>query len=426
MSQKRKKADLVVARPPRPVIASLLPERKLDPVLNHLMSEVAKFGFEQFSPPPIAERDLFFGHPRLAQEFGRRAIEVKSQNGADSVLCPTHFLSLLKSDLQSQQTEGPHVAKRFYLAPVVEQGSGEEAGEHRLRHELGIFILGDEGAFANAHLLSSLTQILTRLGITKFVAEINSLGCKICQRDYQNLLQEHLRKMNSELCANCQANLENQSPSNVWGCSESECRSLLLDAPQIVDFLDEACRSSLISVLEAADELGIPYSLNPTLSDSFLEEQVLFRLTVQDRFIGFGGNYSFLSEYLGKAGRIPALGFVTWLERFWDLLPVAWQVPSRRTEVFVVALGELASRKVLKLHRELLAAGIRAAEGILGNIGIRQQLKEAQEQNSEIALIVGQKEALDDTVILRDIRSGMQEVLAFGQIIEEVKKRLDK
>ena len=58
--------------------------------------------------------------------------------------------------------------------------------------------------------------------------------------------------------------------------------------------------------------------------------------------------------------------------------------------------------------------------------GFADKLKEAVAKKCEIALIIGQKEAIDETVILRDMRSGMQEVFALDRIIEEVKKRLGK
>jgi histidyl-tRNA synthetase len=67
-----------------------------------------------------------------------------------------------------------------------------------------------------------------------------------------------------------------------------------------------------------------------------------------------------------------------------------------------------------------------AAEAMLTSPSIKHQLKAAAEKKCEIALIIGQKEALDETVILRDMRSGMQEVFALERIIEEVKKRLGK
>lgn len=57
---------------------------------------------------------------------------------------------------------------------------------------------------------------------------------------------------------------------------------------------------------------------------------------------------------------------------------------------------------------------------------IKTQLKLAESNKVAIALIIGQKEAREGTVILRDVKSGMQELFTTERIIEEVKKRLGK
>jgi transketolase len=61
-----------------------------------------------------------------------------------------------------------------------------------------------------------------------------------------------------------------------------------------------------------------------------------------------------------------------------------------------------------------------------GESGVKNQLKVAQEHKVPIALIMGQKEAMDEMVILRDVKSGMQEIISYDKIVEEVKKRLGK
>jgi histidyl-tRNA synthetase len=61
-----------------------------------------------------------------------------------------------------------------------------------------------------------------------------------------------------------------------------------------------------------------------------------------------------------------------------------------------------------------------------GSAGVKNQLKQAETYHAPIALIMGQKEAMDEMVILRDVRSGMQEVISYDKIVQEVKKRLGR
>jgi histidyl-tRNA synthetase len=42
----------------------------------------------------------------------------------------------------------------------------------------------------------------------------------------------------------------------------------------------------------------------------------------------------------------------------------------------------------------------------------------------KLALILGQKEAIDKVIIIRDMKTGMQEIVRLDKIIDEIKKRL--
>ena len=100
-------------------------------------------------------------------------------------------------------------------------------------------------------------------------------------------------------------------------------------------------------------------------------------------------------------------------------------VNKNKVDVFLVPLGDLAAKKTLRLFTELWNHNIVASE-FIGPGSIKTQLKLAESNKVSIALIIGQKEARDGTVILRDVRSGMQELFTYERIIEEVKKRLGK
>jgi len=96
-----------------------------------------------------------------------------------------------------------------------------------------------------------------------------------------------------------------------------------------------------------------------------------------------------------------------------------------KSEVFLVPLGDLAAKKTLRLFSDLWSNNIAASE-FIGPGSIKTQLKLAESSKVSIALIIGQKEAREGTVILRDVRSGMQELFTIERIIEEVKKRLGR
>src|SRR5262249_46474375 len=126
-------------------------------------------------------------------------------------------------------------------------------------------------------------------------------------------------------------------------------------------------------------------------------------------FIGEGAYHEdILKELTGKV--VPCFGFIGYTEVLEQALQnINLEHHQDKIEVFLVPLGELASKKALRLFSELWDENI-AVHAHFGDSGVKNQLKLAESTKSIIALIMGQKEAMDEMVILRDVRSGMQEV----------------
>jgi len=143
--------------------------------------------------------------------------------------------------------------------------------------------------------------------------------------------------------------------------------------------------------------------------------------------LGSGGRYDDLAEALGDKSA-PAVGFACGIERICEELkkigsPIV-RDPSIPT-VFLAQLGELGRKKSLPLFEELRKSGIRVIESF-GRNSIKSQLKIANREEAQISLIMGQKEALDNTIIVRDMNAGTQETIPLAKLIAELKKRFAK
>jgi len=85
----------------------------------------------------------------------------------------------------------------------------------------------------------------------------------------------------------------------------------------------------------------------------------------------------------------------------------------------------LGKRKSLKLFEEFQKKGVKVGEAF-SKPSIKSQLKIADKEGIQIALILGQREALENNIIIRDMSSGVQETVSMDKVINEVKKRLKK
>lgn len=391
-------------------------------ILDNAVRLLGSFGFQQIAPPPVEEAKIFQNSALLRHRFGRNLHALGGDGDKSYVLSPTHLTGAAKLYLEAAAVRGPHVAKWFYVAPLVREFGKDLAMEH----EIGVLILGDESSLAMAQLVSSVAQTLRSLGIADVNTELVSRGCVTCQREYHETLQNFLHGQEDQLCEDCQRHAADRV-INVFSCATPGCQELLAGAPQMMDFLDESCRADLAETLEIMDELSLPYTLNPALTGTLAPEKFLFRMNASDNSVlGHGGNLTSMLVRSARVEPMPVLGFISTLEQLTAFVPDEARRPIETLDVFVIPVGPAAARKALTLHRDLMNAGVRVSEAMLESQGIKGQLKTAADRKCEMALIIGQKEAMDETVILRDIRSGMQEIFTVERIVEEVQKRLGK
>ncbi len=243
---------------------------------------------------------------------------------------------------------------------------------------------------------------------------------------------DYYRNRKNKICPDCKVRLK-ENPLRLLDCKEEKCQPIKVQAPAIVDYLCDECRKRFKEVLEYLDELEIPYFLNSvmvrgldyytkTIFEIFLEGEE----NASNMSLGGGGRYDNLIKELGGSAT-PAVGMALGVDRIIsEMKKEQIKVSSLyNPKIFLVQLGDMGKKKSLKLFEQLYQAGIVTAES-LSRDSIKAQLKIADRLGVKFALILGQQEALDNTVIIRDMQSGMQETVPRDKVVDEVKKRLKK
>ncbi|HOM33464.1 MAG TPA: His/Gly/Thr/Pro-type tRNA ligase C-terminal domain-containing protein, partial [Candidatus Paceibacterota bacterium] len=93
-----------------------------------------------------------------------------------------------------------------------------------------------------------------------------------------------------------------------------------------------------------------------------------------------------------------------------------------KPKVFLIAIGDLAKQQALKYLEILRKVKIPAAESF-AHESLKAQLRQADKAEIPFVVIIGQKEAMDGTIILRDMKASTQEVIVGEKIVDELKKR---
>lgn len=392
-----------------------------DHFLEKANSAAQTFGYAKIDTPIVEDARLF----KFWEQSGKELVIFTDAKQTRLALKPINIFSLARAYLDYNFFEREKVSKWYYLSPVAFLKDGQV----NQSLEFGFQIFGEISPIADAQMINLLLKLFNDAGLSKLTLQINNIGCLECLPVYQEVLRNFFKDRKYDLCENCLEDLETY-PVHILSCPNLACSTVCSEVPALIDYLCENDRKHFIKVLEGLDELSIPYNLNPKIIGSSWSRKTVFEIHYhsenQELVLGSGGHADDLIQSLGGVPA-QALGFAGIMEGVLSALEMAQVKPpsKNRAEVFLVPLGDLAAKKTLKLFTDLWNHNIVASE-FIGPSSIKTQLKLAESNKVSIALIIGQKEARDGTVILRDVRSGMQELFTLERIIEEVQKRLGK
>lgn len=394
-------------------------------VLKQLLQVSKMYGFQRVETPIVEEEkvytDYFKDQPQaldktMFTQLGSKSLAIRS-----SVLP-----SVLRYYTQNKVYETHPLSKWFYAGNILETDTRQAVHSS---YQFGFEVLGTFSHLTEAQVISAVWDVLESLGLNDAQLEINTVGDAVTQSTYQGVLKDFVKGKEFELCDSCNVHLSGRL-LNILRCNNLDCQLIISEAPAVLDFLDAPARKQFTDTLEALDEVGIPYQLNQfyvgSEGSSRTNMVLKFKQGNQTVVIGEGSYHELLAKNIGGKP-LPAFGFVGDMAALVRAMEIAGTPVEEihDSEVFLVPLGELASKKSLRLFRDLVKADIRVYDNF-GTVGVKNQLKQAEEFKSPIALIMGQKEAMDEMVILRDVKSGMQEIFSYDKIIDEVKKRLNR
>jgi len=388
------------------------------------------YNFSFIETPIVESKALFERSVGLNTDIVEKEMFSFKTKGGDSVaLRPEGTAPVMRSYIQHQLGYFSSPLKVFYLGPMFRY-ERPQAGRERQFHQWGIEIIGDSDPVYDALVVLACLDFFNLIKLNNIQVKINTLGCRVCRPNYRQKLKDYYSLRKSKLCKDCQRRYEN-NVFRLLDCKQEDCRRIREEAPIILDYLCQNCNNHFKSFLEIIEDNNVGYEPDPYLArglDYYNRTVFEFFHPSSELSLGGGGRYDYLAEFLG--GRpIPGVGAALGLERIIEILKNQNKTIQSFTKaglkVFWIAVGDQAKKSSLKFMNQLRQAGIAVGES-LGRKSLRAQLKVADKMKAKIALIFGQKEVFEGTIIIRDMDTGAQETILLTDLIGEVKKRLKK
>ncbi|MFZ3031663.1 MAG: histidine--tRNA ligase [Candidatus Moraniibacteriota bacterium] len=388
-----------------------------------------EYGFQRVDLPTVEYAHLYLRTIGEGTDILDKEIYLFNTRGGDRVaLRPEMTAGLCRAYIEHGMGVLPKPIKIFTTGPVFRYDRPQE-GRYREHWQANFDMFGENDPVLDAQTIQLAHRVVSQLGLKNIEFHVNSIGTPETRRDYEKALVRYLEAQKSKLCQNCRERLI-ANPMRILDCKEDKCIQLTAHAPQSIDYLDQESRDHFKRLLEYLDELELPYSINTRLVrglDYYTNTVFEIRSTDKDGknySLGGGGRYNRLIEMLGGEAT-PAIGFGLGLDRI-VLEMKRTQVKPYQTpkpKVFLAQLGDMAKKKSLRLFAALEKNGILIAESF-GRGSLKSQLRVANRLGVEVTIIIGQKEALDGTAIVKDMISGTQETVTQEKLVDAAKKIL--
>lgn len=299
--------------------------------------------------------------------------------------------------------------KAYYLQSCFRY---EKAQKGRLRefHQLGIECFGAQDPFADAEVIAVADQILKTVGVRQVRLEINSIGCRGCRPAYHSALRQYFAGYRDELCDTCRDRLE-RNPMRILDCKSETCQRIAAGAPVVLDYLCDDCRAHFDTVKARLEDLGIAYTVNPTIVrgldyySNTVFEFVHTGVGTQGTICGGGRYNGLIEDFDGPA--TPAVGFGMGIERLLLALEdenVALPAtPGPR--LYLANIGPAGRAAAARLCAQLRGMGIYAESDIVGR-GLKAQMKYADKLGAQYTVVLGDTELENGEAELKAMATG--------------------
>lgn len=393
--------------------------------------EVAMYyGFKPIDTPILEHTDVFTSSIGVGTDIvDKEMYTLKTKGGDQLALRPEHTAALMRSYIENGMQALPQPQLFYNYGPIFRHDNPQK-GRYRQFFQFDMDAIGSEKSILDALVIRTAWTILQESGATDLSIDINSIGDSTCRAKYIKELVSYYKKHSDQL-----PNVDKQrlavNPLRILDSKEEKTIKLNENAPDSLAYLCPECKKHFKEVLEYLEEMGIPYTINKCLVRGLsYYTRTVFEVMIPDESnngklttIASGGRYDYLAKSLGSKRDVPAVGMSIGVDRvveapwFNKLTPRILKKPK----IYFIQLGFEAKLKSLNVI-EILRKGKIPIEQSISKDNLGSQLATAEKLGMPYAIIYGQKEVLENTVIFRDMLNRSQENVKIPKLLEYIKQ----
>ncbi len=386
------------------------------------------YGFKPIETPMLEHEHVFTsGVGEGTDIVDKEMYTLRTKGGDHLAMRPEHTASLMRSYIENGMNAQPQPVMFYQYGPSFRHDNPQK-GRYRQFYQFDIDSLGSEKSILDALVIKTMITIINEAGSPSTSIDINSIGCKDCRPGYIRELISYYKKHLNNLPAIDRERLKT-NPLRILDSKEEKTIEINAGAPECVSFLCPTCKKHFKEVLEYLEEMEVPYNINKSLVRGLSYYcRTVFEVIVDQGdgsvplTIAGGGRYDYLGKQLGSKKDIPGIGAALGVDR---IVAMPWynkHMPRimKKPKVYFIQLGIEAKLKSLNIIEILRKAHVPIMQA-LSKDSLGAQLGMAEKSGAPYTIIFGQKEAIDKTVIVRNMENRSQENVKQSKLAEYMK-----
>lgn len=389
------------------------------------------YGFKPIETPILEHEHVFTSAVGVGTDIiDKEMYTLKTRGGDHLAMRPEQTAGLMRAYIEHGMQSLPQPVLLYHSGPVFRHDNPQK-GRYRQFYQFDVDALGSDCSILDALVIKTIYTILQEAGAKDLVININSIGDKESRPAYIKALVAYYKKHLKDLPAIDQERLKT-NPLRILDSKHPVTKEINEGAPDAVSFLSIQGKKHFKEVLQYLDDMGITYEIDKLLVRGLsYYTHTVFEIMEKTEdgtmvTIAGGGRYDYLGKMIGSKKDVPAVGGSIGMDRiierpwFKNLSPRIIKKPK----VFFVQLGFEAKLKSLAVLEILRKAKIPVEQSISKD-SLGAQLGMAEKLGIPYVLIFGQKEALEHSVIVRDMENRSQETVKIDELSDYIKHLKD-
>jgi histidyl-tRNA synthetase len=394
------------------------------------IQEVAVYyGFSPIQTPILEDENVFArGVGEHTDIVEKEMYGLRTKGGDKLVMRPEGTAAVMRAYIEHGMGSLPQPVMLYNYGEFFRHENPQK-GRLREFRQFNFEILGSEKSIADAIVIRTIVDALEEVGFSDLYVKINSIGDAESRATYTRTLVSYYKKHTDTLCPHCKERLKT-NPLRLLDCKDARCQAIKEDAPESLNHLSSPAKKHFKEVLEYLDSSNITYRIDNTLvrgldyySHTVFEIATLCPVEGAEETetapltIAAGGRYDGLGKILGSKKPVPAVGGAIGIDRL--ITTEGIKIPSprilKKPKVYFIQLGFEAKMKSLSIIEMLRKAHIPIAQS-LSKDSLGAQLATAEKLGVPYTIIFGQQEAMDGTVIVRNMESRSQDTVKLDEL----------